>query len=49
MPPMIPASMLGRKQSLRGDSGIMGEVSQEETSLESTGVEWINKVVLSYI
>lgn len=38
--------MLGRKQSLRGDSGL-ADYGPEETQSESTETEWVNKVIIS--
>jgi hypothetical protein len=37
--------MLGRKQSLRGDSGL-ADYGPEETQSESTDTEWVNKVII---
>jgi hypothetical protein len=37
--------MLGRKQSLRGDTGL-ADYGPEETQNESTETEWVNKVIM---
>lgn len=40
---LTPITMLGRKQSLRGDH-ILGDYGLEETLNESAEIEWANKV-----
>ena len=41
---MLKMKMLGRRQSLRGEP-ILVDYGPDETSNESSEIEWVNKVI----